>query len=174
MRSTKIKSSRTQIASALGVACLASGGLSAQLAQAAPGAAAALERQAAKALGTDGLACVVPGRPIRLNVTTKAAVRKADKLAAASPQPVVVRVVGKRFSAAAMSDIARRIRQPAGRSIQQVSRSYANGSCGPFNIHVSDGITSPQDIAWAHAQERRYGSDRVRVRRVPRDGTAPD
>lgn len=157
------------------------------VAAAAPAADAAesaeilrLERIAFERLGRDAVGCATAedeNSPVRLKVTDRAAVQEARRIAAAARFRVTVHLIPRRRGLPAMTKVYRQLGRAAeGRRLVAIGRDHEGtrlNNCGPAKISFGE-----EHAAWAAAQQRRFGSDRVTLRLVePGDrmplGTAP-
>ncbi|MDO8189036.1 hypothetical protein Q5424_00870 [Conexibacter sp. JD483] len=158
------------------VAAVVAVGAAAPAARAADSAAIArLERIAYNRLGPDALGCAYATdetSPVQLKVTDKAALPAARRIAASMRFSVTVRLIPRRYGLRGMAPVYRGLRKAAeGRKLVAIVRDEATtrpNTCGSATILFTDA-----NAAWAAAQQRRFGSDRVALRLLGPDDPIP-
>ncbi len=149
------------------VAAVIAVSLAAPAARAADSAAIArLERIAYNRLGPDALGCAYAKdkrSPVQLKVTDRAALPTARSIAASMRFSVIVRLIPRRYGLRGMLTVSRALNNAAkGRKFVSIVRDEATtrpNTCGSEVIFFTDA-----NAAWAAAQQRRFGSDRVALR----------
>jgi hypothetical protein len=121
----------------------------------------------------DSYACAViaDGR-LRVYVTDRSAIEKANEIrhALQSPDQMRVLMTSARFQFDTMLDIRRRLEQdlPAPGSGIGIESPLGRRTCPRVRLQVlPKGQASPQAERWAADAQRRYGSDRIVVHRAP-------
>ena len=160
---------RRALSLAASITAAAAVGAVAPAAHAADAAAVArLERIAYNRLGPDALGCAVAkdaSSPVRLKVTDKAALPAARRIAASMRFPVTVRLIPRRYSRTSMTKVFVHLNKAAaGRRHVAITGDEAAirpDTCTPAKISFGQ-----ENAAWAAAQQRRFGADRVTLRLV--------
>lgn len=127
-----------------------------------------LERIAYNRLGPRAIGCAIAKdetSPVVLKVTARAALPAARRIAAGMRFPVIVRLIPRRYGLPGMEKVYQRLNKAAeGHQRVAIGRDFdaiRPNTCGPAKIYFGE-----ENADWAAAQQRRFGSDRVTLRRV--------